>query len=96
MFDDFYNIQWTILEKTLIIIIIIVIIIIRVKKYLDILFKYDVDNENKYATINFARVVSLDNYKKTLELLETMHQEWEEIKLSINNIFCTKHFPYFT
>ena len=57
MFDDFYNIQWTVLEKTLIIIIIIivVIIIIRVKKYLDILFKYDVDNENKYATINFAK-----------------------------------------
>ena len=56
MFDDFYNIQWIVLEKTLIIIIIIiVIIIIRVKKYLDILFKYDVDNENKYATINFAK-----------------------------------------
>ena len=59
MFDDFYNIQWTVLEKTLIIIIIIiiiiVIIIIRVKEYLDILFKYDVDNENKYATINFAK-----------------------------------------
>ena len=49
MFDDFYNIQWTVLEKTLI------IIIIRVKKYVDILFKYDVDNENKYATINFAK-----------------------------------------
>ena len=53
MFDDFYNIQWTVLEKTLI--IIIIIIIIRVKKYVDILFKYDVDNENKYATINFAK-----------------------------------------
>ena len=57
MFDDFYNIQWIVLEKTLIIIIIIIIVIItiRVKKYLDILFKYDVDNENKYATINFAK-----------------------------------------
>ena len=48
VFDDFY-IQWTTLDRTLIIIIII-IIIIRVTKFLDSLFcfdKDDVDNENK-------------------------------------------------
>ena len=49
VFDDFY-IQWTTLDRTLIIIIIIIIIIIRVTKFLDSLFyfgKDDVDNENK-------------------------------------------------
>ena len=47
VFDDFY-IQWTALDRTLI--IIIIIIIIRVTKFLDSLFyfgKDDVDNENK-------------------------------------------------
>ena len=45
VFDDFY-IQWTALDRTLI----IIIIIIRVTKFLDSLFyfgKDDVDNENK-------------------------------------------------
>ena len=49
VFDDFY-IQWTALDRTLIIIIIIIIIIIRVTKFLGSLFyfgKDDVDNENK-------------------------------------------------
>ena len=46
MFDDFY-IQWTALDRTL---IIIIIIIIRVTKFLDSLFCFDKDdvyNENK-------------------------------------------------
>ena len=51
------------------------------------------DNKNKNVALISHKPVCLQ--KNTPKLSETIHQEWEEIKLSIDNIFCTKHFPYF-